>query len=75
MEIETTEDGWDCIPELNEAVQYIDNISHDIYEIKNCVRATELEDLIENMIENLSEAIGVLEEIDSNIEIINVDEE
>ena len=34
-----------------------------------------IEYLIENMIENLSEAIGALEEIDSNIEIINVDEE
>jgi hypothetical protein len=75
MKIETTEDGWDCIPELNEAVQYIDNINNEIYEIKNCVRATKLKYLIENMIENLSEAIGALEEIDSNIEIINVDEE
>ena len=70
MKIETTEDGWDCIPELKEAVQYIDDIAMEIYEIKNCVRATKLEYLIENMIENLSEAIGVLEEIDSNIEII-----
>mgnify|MGYP004007070569 FL=1 len=75
MKIETTEDGWDCIPELNEAVQYIDNINNEIYEIKHCVRATKLKYLIENMIENLSEAIGALEEIDSNIEIINVDEE
>ena len=70
MKIETTTDGWDCIPELNEAVQYINNINNEIYEIKNCVRATKLEHLIESMIENLSEAIGALKEIDSNIEII-----
>ena len=78
MKIETTYDGWDCIPELTEAVQYIDNIHNEIYEIKNCVRATKLEYLIENMIENLSEAIAALEMIRfkySNIEIINVDEE
>lgn len=75
MKIETTTDGWDCIPELSEAVQYINNIQYEIYEIKNCVRETKLEYLIENMIENLSEAIGALEEIDSNIEIINLDEE
>ena len=48
--IKTTEDGWDCIPELkNEIVYAYEEAADIIYEINNCVRETELPDLLERL--------------------------
>ena len=37
MAIKTTTDGWDCVPELKECVEEIENVNNIIYEINNCV--------------------------------------
>ena len=44
--IKTIEDGWDCVPELKEVVDTYENAADIIYEINNCVRVTDLCDII-----------------------------
>ena len=66
----TDEDGWDCVPELMEAVEIIREMDDAIYEIKNCVRNHTLDDMVVGMIETMREAIEELETIDLNNEWI-----
>jgi len=66
--IETTTDGWDCVPELMKAVRLIEELGHDIYEIKNCVRQNDFEGMVQNMKDYLQEAIEVLDSIDTDKE-------
>ena len=47
MTIKTYEDGWDCVPELTEAVDIYESVNHTIYEINKCQREQELCDIIE----------------------------
>jgi len=66
--VKTRHDGWDCVPELGQAVRLIDELGHDIYEIKNCVRQNDLEGMVQNMKDYLQEAIEVLDSIDTDRE-------
>lgn len=70
--VKTTEDGWDCVPELMDAVRMIEEIGHDVYEIKNCVRQNDLEGMVENMKDYLQQAIDILEDIDTEREFITI---
>ena len=74
-QIKTTEDGWDCVPELMDVVRCIEEIGHDIYEIKNCKRVNDLEGMVSNMIDHLHTAIFILKDIDTDVEYITVEEE
>ena len=76
MATKTEYDGWNCVPELKEAIDYIEECSSDIYEIKNCVRNSRLSELIENIKNNLQYAIDELDGIsDPDEEFETVDEE
>ena len=74
--IKTRCDGWDCVPELKDEVVYAYEEAADIiYEINNCVRETELPDLIErlrDMCETIETSICA---IDPDQEFETVDEE
>jgi len=73
--VKTTEDGWDCVPELKEIVEMYENAGHHIYEIKNCVRAESLEDMLielENMCIDIQRTIH---SIDENQEFETVEDE
>jgi len=73
--VKTTEDGWGCVPELSEVVDMYESVGHHIYEIKHCVRAERLEDMIcelQNMCVDIQEK---LDEIDENQEFETVDDE
>ena len=75
MVIKTTEDGWDCVPELKECIAEIENVNSIIYEINNCVRQSDLYTIVEelkNMAYTLTEK---LEEIDEDQEFETIDEE
>lgn len=74
MVIKTTEDGWDCVPGLKEAVRSIDLLRDHVYEIKNCVRAHELEFMVDEMKGHLIDAIDILDQIDVNEEFETVDD-
>ena len=49
--IKTTEDGWDCVPELKEVVDIYENVGHHIYEIKHCVRSEDLEQMVSELLD------------------------
>jgi hypothetical protein len=66
--VKTIHDGWDCVPELMQAVRLIDELGHDIYEIKHCVRQNDFEGMVQNMKDYLQEAIEVLDSIDTDRE-------
>ena len=68
--IETTTDGWDCVPALMRAAECIDDTARDVYEIQNCVRSSELDDLVLSMRDRLQEAIEWLDDIDTECEYI-----
>ena len=74
-EIKTIEDGWDCVPELKEVVEKIEELDHYKYEINNCVREAELENMVVEMKEMMEEAIEMLDNINTDREFITVDDE
>ena len=72
MLIKTFEDGWDCLPELKEVVETIEELDTYKYEINNCVRVTELEQMVSEMKDILEEALNQLEDINTDIEFETV---
>ena len=74
MEIKTHEDGWDCIPELREAVEDLEAIDTFKYEIKNCVRASNMEYMVAEMKAHLQVAMDELDDA-MVCEYVTVEEE
>ena len=72
MLIKTFEDGWDCLPELKEVVETIEELDTYKYEINNCVRVTELDYMVTQMKDLLEEALSKLEDINTNKEFVTV---
>ncbi len=70
----TYEDGWDCEPKLKEAVEKIEELDHYKYEINNCVREAELEEMVVNMKEMMEDAIQILDEIDVEVEYETIED-
>ena len=73
--IKTTEDGWDCVPELKEVVETYENAADIIYEINNCVRSTELYEIVERLKDMAATITEQLEEIDEDQEFETVEED
>lgn len=74
MLIKTFEDGWDCLPELKEVVETIEELDTYKYEINNCVRVTELDHIVSEMKDLLEEALSKLENIDTDREFETVED-
>ena len=70
MTIKTPHDGWACAPELKEVVDVLSYNGNLIYEINNCVRATPLNSIVQDLRDNLQEALSILEGIDCNQEFV-----
>ena len=66
----TTEEGWGCVPQLKRACVEIDELHHFTYEIKNCVRVSDLKEMIVDMKYLLERAVEELDEVDTNVEWI-----
>ena len=66
--MKTSYEGWECVPEFEEAVECIEKLNQSMYEIKNCTRYSSTADLKNVMLQNLREAIELLEYIDEDIE-------
>ena len=62
MILKTTEDGWGHVPQLKRAVRSIDMLSDHVYEIKNCVRSSDMEYMVAEMKAHLQVAIDELDE-------------
>ena len=74
MAIKTIEDGWNCVPELTDVTNEIDNVNSIIYEIKNCVRTMELYDIVEELKTMAYTITDILEKVDEDQEFETVDE-
>jgi len=70
----TCEDGWGCVPELQDAVDCINEAKSAMYEIQMCVRQSSTEDIVSALKNSLEEALNILEEIDTSIEYVTIDE-
>ena len=66
--IETTEDGWGCVPQLKDAVSELKFISNYIYEIDNCVRDSDLTSMVEDLNETMDNVKYHLSKIKVNSE-------
>ena len=75
MLIKTFEDGWDCLPELKELVETIEELDTYKYEINNCVRVTELDQMVSEMRDILEEALNQLENINTDREFETIIED
>ena len=73
--IKTIEDGWDCVPKLKEVVETYENAADIIYEINNCVRSTELYEIVERLQDMAATITEQLEEIDEDQEFETVEED
>ena len=71
----TNHDGWSCEPMFRDAVNCIDELQDYIYEIKNCVRESDISDMKSEMIRCLTNAVSSLEEVDDTVEWVTEDEE
>jgi len=73
--IKTEEDGWDCVPQLQYAIDTIDNLDNETYEIKYCTRESDLRDLVAALTSSLEEALRHLGDIDVDVEYETIEEE
>ena len=73
--IKTTEDGWDCVPELAEVVEIYESVNHTIYEINKCVRTQDVCDIIDELMGMCIDMKEKLEEIDESQEFETVEDE
>lgn len=73
--IKTTEDGWECVPELTEVLNHIEHTRDALYEIKCCERSRSLDSMVDELKTHLIDALESLDEIDSTQEFITVDDE
>jgi len=73
--VKTTEDGWDCIPELQEVVDIYESVGNHIYEIKNCVRSEDLEQMVDELLGMCIDMKHKLGEIDESQEFETVEDE
>ena len=73
--VKTTEDGWDCCPELQVVVDHIECMDEALYEINRCVRTCELDQMVDQLKTHLLDALGALDEIDTSVEYETVDDE
>jgi len=71
---ETIEDGWNCVPELLEAIEELEAINDFKYEIKNCVRVSSLYGMVEEMKHILQNVLDKLDEVDTEVEYTTVDD-
>lgn len=71
----TYEDGWGCEPNFKEAVKTLGWIEDYIYEIKNCVRDSDISEMKSEMIHCLKEAIMCLEDVDDTVNWETIDDE
>lgn len=69
MTIKTTTDGWDCVPQLREVANLIeDGTNNHIYEINHCVRQSDLRDMVSELRDAYTEALAMLDTIDVDVE-------
>ena len=73
MKIKTTHDGWGCVPELTEVTYELDQIGDYVYEIKNCVRISDLESMVQDLSEIMDNVKYHLDKINVQTEFITVD--
>ncbi len=67
--IKTMTDGWDCVPQLQEVANLIeDGTNSYVYEINHCVRQSDLRDMVSELRESYAEAINILNTIDVDAE-------
>jgi hypothetical protein len=71
----TTTDGWQCVPELREVLQNLEDIQHTLYEIRNCVRESSLEDIVTELQGAFENSLIELKCIDTDIEYETVYED
>ena len=64
----THEDGWGCVPQLQQAVEELDAINNFNYEIKYGVRASTLNHIVYEMRYTLNFVLELLDEIDTEVE-------
>ena len=68
MKIKTTDDGWGCVEELTEVSAIMHHTKDILYEINNCVRRSDLKDIVSVLREAYEEAIDSLDAIDVDAE-------
>lgn len=71
----TTTDGWQCVPELREVLQNLEDIQHTLYEIRNCVRESSLEDIVTELRGAFENSLIELNYIDTDVEYETVYED
>ena len=71
---ETIEDGWNCVPELLEAIEELEAINDFKYEIKNCERSSNLYVMVEEMKDILQNVLDKLDEVNTEVEYTTVDD-
>jgi|TARA_R110000772_G_scaffold13890_1_gene40604 hypothetical protein len=73
MVVETTADGWECVPHLRDVVSELKFISNYIYEIENCVRTSDLSSMVEDLNETMDNVKYHLNKINTSVEYKTVD--
>ena len=66
--IKTMTDVWDCVPQLTQVADLVDTNKSIIYEINNCVRESDLRDIVSELRDSYAHAIRLLDDIDVDAE-------
>lgn len=73
MIVKTEEDGWGCVPKLQDVTQELDTLSSYVYEIKNCVRQSDLFSMVQDIDEIMDNVKHHISMIDTTKEYKTVD--
>jgi len=70
----TYNDGWGCVPQLQEAIEELEAIDTFKYEIKNCVRVSGLDNMVYEMKEILQNVLDKLDEVNTEVEYKTIED-
>jgi hypothetical protein len=75
MEIyKTTSDGWSDIELTREIIEELDNLSSLVYELKNCVRKSTLQEIRDEVREASEKLISIVDQIQDDDIVQEVEE-
>ena len=72
--VKTTEDGWNCVPELTDVTYELGMVNDYVYEIKHCVRNSDLESMVNDINEIMDNVKHHLSNIDTQKEYETVED-
>jgi len=68
MRKKTEHEGWECVGELMLIADKMSGLHHTLYEIRNCERLQQLDDIVTDLKNAFKDSLDMLNNINTDIE-------